>query len=79
MAARADLDVTLSLAGRTAHPAAHPVPVRSGGFGGPEGLARYLKAERIEALIDATHPYAAIMAGNAAQATARRRASHCWH
>ena len=70
MAVRADLDVTLSLAGRTATPAAQPVPVRSGGFGGPEGLAAYLKRERIAALIDATHPYAAIMAGNAARAAA---------
>jgi precorrin-6A/cobalt-precorrin-6A reductase len=60
--------VTLSLAGRTANPAAQPVPVRSGGFGGAEGLAAYLKTERIDALIDATHPYAAIIAANAAQA-----------
>jgi precorrin-6A/cobalt-precorrin-6A reductase len=70
MAARADLDVILSLAGRTAKPAAQPVPVRSGGFGGSDGLADYLKRQRIEALIDATHPYAAIMAGNAARAAA---------
>ena len=39
-----------------------------GGFGGAEGLANYLVKERIDALIDATHPYAAIMAANAAQA-----------
>ena len=37
-----DLAVTLSLAGRTAHPAPQPVPVRIGGFGGAEGLADYL-------------------------------------
>jgi precorrin-6A/cobalt-precorrin-6A reductase len=68
LAGRADLAVTLSLAGRTAHPVAQPVPVRSGGFGGAEGLSNYLVKERIDALIDATHPYAAIMAANAAQA-----------
>jgi precorrin-6A/cobalt-precorrin-6A reductase len=68
LAGRHDLAVTLSLAGRTANPAAQPVPVRSGGFGGAEGLAAYLKTERIDALIDATHPYAAIIAANAAQA-----------
>ena len=68
LAARPDLAVTLSLAGRTANPVAQPVPVRSGGFGGPQGLADYLVAERIDALIDATHPYAAIMSANAAQA-----------
>jgi precorrin-6A/cobalt-precorrin-6A reductase len=68
LAGRSDLAVTLSLAGRTAHPVAQPVPVRSGGFGGAEGLADYLAKERIDALIDATHPYAAIMAANAARA-----------
>ncbi|MCJ9761167.1 precorrin-6A/cobalt-precorrin-6A reductase, partial [Agrobacterium sp. SHOUNA12C] len=30
LASRADLDVTLSLAGRTADPAPQPVPVRTG-------------------------------------------------
>jgi precorrin-6A/cobalt-precorrin-6A reductase len=68
LAGRSDLAVTLSLAGRTAHPAAQPVPVRSGGFGGVAGLVDYLKAERIDALIDATHPYAAVISANAAQA-----------
>ena len=65
---RADLAVTLSLAGRTAAPAAQAVPVRVGGFGGAEGLAAYLRAERIAALIDATHPYAATISANAARA-----------
>ncbi len=70
LAARRDLAVTLSLAGRTASPAAQPVPVRVGGFGGVEGLAQHLRQERIAALIDATHPYAAVMAANAAGAAA---------
>jgi precorrin-6A/cobalt-precorrin-6A reductase len=65
---RRDLDVTLSLAGRTSNPVPHPVPLRVGGFGGAEGLADYLKAERIDRLIDATHPYAAVMSENAARA-----------
>jgi precorrin-6A/cobalt-precorrin-6A reductase len=56
LAKRTDLTVTLSLAGRTAAPAAQPVPVRAGGFGGAAGLAAYLQAERIDALIDATLP-----------------------
>jgi precorrin-6A/cobalt-precorrin-6A reductase len=68
---RHDLAITLSLAGRTAAPAEQPVPVRIGGFGGPEGLAAYLAAERIDALIDATHPYAAIMSAHAAEAASR--------
>jgi precorrin-6A/cobalt-precorrin-6A reductase len=70
LATRKDLKVTLSLAGRTAAPAAQPVPMRVGGFGGPKELADYLKAERIDALIDATHPYAATISRNAAEAAA---------
>jgi precorrin-6A/cobalt-precorrin-6A reductase len=73
LAARTDLKVTLSLAGRTAHPAVQPVPVRVGGFGGAEGLAAYLITQRIDVLIDATHPYAATMAAHAADAATRVR------
>jgi len=73
LAMRADLDVTLSLAGRTAAPAALPVPVRRGGFGGAKGLADYLARERIDALIDATHPYAAVISANAMTAAQQTR------
>ena len=65
MAGRAGLDVTLSLAGRTAAPARQPVPVRSGGFGGAAGLADYLQREHVDVLIDATHPYAGGISANA--------------
>jgi precorrin-6A/cobalt-precorrin-6A reductase len=68
LAKRADLDVVVSLAGRTKSPAPQPVPVRSGGFGGAAGLAHYLGEERIDALIDATHPYANIISANARSA-----------
>jgi precorrin-6A/cobalt-precorrin-6A reductase len=71
LASRVDLDVTLSLAGRTAAPAAQPVPVRIGGFGGAEGLAAWLEAQAIDVVIDATHPYAAQISANAAVAAAR--------
>jgi precorrin-6A/cobalt-precorrin-6A reductase len=73
LARRAGLEVTLSLAGRTASPVAHPVPIRVGGFGGAEGLADYLAAACVDALIDATHPYAHIISENAA-AAARKAA-----
>jgi len=71
LAGRTGLAVVLSLAGRTAAPAQQPVPVRIGGFGGAEGLADYLSDQKIDALIDATHPYAAIISANAANAARR--------
>jgi precorrin-6A/cobalt-precorrin-6A reductase len=68
LAGRTDLNVTLSLAGRTVAPARQPVPVRSGGFGGIAGLAAYLLSEAIDVLIDATHPYATVISDNAVAA-----------
>jgi len=62
--------VTLSLAGRTASPVRAAVPMRVGGFGGADGLARHIAAERIDVLVDATHPYAATISAHAAQAAA---------
>jgi precorrin-6A/cobalt-precorrin-6A reductase len=64
----ASAEVTLSLAGRTESPVAQGVPVRIGGFGGADGLAAYMTENRIDLLVDATHPYAARISGNAAQA-----------
>jgi precorrin-6A/cobalt-precorrin-6A reductase len=62
------IQATLSLAGRTRHPAPQPIPCRIGGFGGIQGLARYLEQHRIDALIDATHPFAARMTRHAEDA-----------
>lgn len=62
---------TLSLAGRTAAPAAAPLPMRVGGFGGIEGLARHLASERIDGVVDATHPFAARISAHAVAACAR--------
>jgi precorrin-6A/cobalt-precorrin-6A reductase len=64
----ADLDPILSLAGRTQNPVIPPIPYRTGGFGGLEGLKAYLTDEKIDAVIDATHPFAAQMSANAAEA-----------
>ena len=61
---------TLSLAGRTRDPIPQPIPTRIGGFGGPPGLVAYLREHQIDALIDATHPFAAQMTRHAAQAAA---------
>ncbi|WP_054947303.1 cobalt-precorrin-6A reductase [Novosphingobium sp. KN65.2] len=62
------VDTTLSYAGRTASPRAQPVPVRVGGFGGADGLADWLRENRVTHLIDATHPFAATMSANAVAA-----------
>jgi precorrin-6A/cobalt-precorrin-6A reductase len=56
---------TLSFAGRTLAPLPPPIPHRLGGFGGAIGLADYLRAERMAALIDATHPFATRISANA--------------
>lgn len=61
---------TLSLAGRTRNPWLPPIPFRIGGFGGVDGLRDYLAAEAIEAVIDATHPFAVQMSDNARLACA---------
>ena len=55
---RRGLKVTSSLAGRTREPAPLPGATRSGGFGGIEGLIRFIRGEKIDVVIDATHPYA---------------------
>jgi len=60
----------LSLAGRTRTPVLPAIPARRGGFGGVDGLAAYLRAHDIGALIDATHPFAAQISRNAAAAAA---------
>lgn len=68
--AGAGLPAILSYAGRTEAPRAQPVPTRIGGFGGPEGLADYLRHEHIARVIDATHPFAAQISRNAITACA---------
>lgn len=65
------IETTYSLAGRTQRPTSVPVPVRTGGFGGPGGLAAYLRDENINLVVDATHPYAATMSAHAALACDR--------
>jgi precorrin-6A/cobalt-precorrin-6A reductase len=71
LATREDLDILLSLAGRTQAPANQPVPVRIGGFGGAEGLANFLTTGGYRLLVDATHPFAERISANAAIAAER--------
>lgn len=62
-----EVRVISSLAGRTGNPRLPVGEVRIGGFGGPEGLAAYLRDNHIDAVVDCTHPFAARMGWNAAQ------------
>ena len=68
LAYRSDLNIIASLAGATANPKPLPVKTRISGFGGKEGLIQYLQENDIDAVIDATHPYAAQMRSNAEHA-----------
>jgi precorrin-6A/cobalt-precorrin-6A reductase len=62
------LEIITSLAGRVRQPATPAGEFRIGGFGGADGLASYLREQRIDLLIDATHPFAAQMSQHAAVA-----------
>ncbi|WP_027555405.1 cobalt-precorrin-6A reductase [Bradyrhizobium sp. Cp5.3] len=66
--ARAGIDAVYSYGGRTRAPADQPLPTRIGGFGGPSGLADYIRRENITHVIDGTHPFAAEMSRNAVEA-----------
>lgn len=66
-----------SLAGLGRVPRDLNCQVRVGGFGGAQGLAEYITAERLDLLVDATHPYAAQISANAALA-AEQDGIPCW-
>ncbi|MCX5425223.1 cobalt-precorrin-6A reductase [Streptomyces sp. NBC_00078] len=70
LAARPGVRVTTSLAGRVTRPGALAGDVRVGGFGGAAGLAGWLREQHVDALVDATHPFAETITANAAQAAA---------
>lgn len=67
----AGIEFVSSLAGRVSNPALPVGVVRIGGFGGVDGLVAYLSAEGVDAVIDATHPFAATITGHAVAATGR--------
>lgn len=75
--ATAGVEAVFSYAGRTDHPLAQPLPTRIGGFGGPVGLAAYLRSEHITHVVDATHPFAAQMSRNAISACAAADVALC--
>jgi precorrin-6A/cobalt-precorrin-6A reductase len=64
---------TCSFAGRVDRPARQPLPQRVGGFGGVEGLARYLEDHQVTHVVDATHPFAEQISSHAMTACAQMR------
>ena len=66
-----------SLAGLGKVPSDLRCQVRVGGFGGAAGLASFIRAQGISLLLDITHPYAAQISRNAAQA-AEDAGIPCW-
>jgi precorrin-6A/cobalt-precorrin-6A reductase len=67
---REKIDAIYSYAGRTQIPLAHALPTRTGGFGGVQGLADFIREAGITHVIDATHPFAAEMSRHAVDACA---------
>jgi precorrin-6A/cobalt-precorrin-6A reductase len=65
---RPGVEVVSSLAGRVSNPALPVGEVRIGGFGGVAGLVEYLRSAHIDAVVDATHPFAATISAHAADA-----------
>jgi precorrin-6A/cobalt-precorrin-6A reductase len=62
-----------SLAGRTEKPLLPDAAFRIGGFGGVDGLVQWITRERVDAVVDATHPFAARMSANAVAAADKLR------
>ncbi|MBW8699293.1 Precorrin-6A reductase [Streptomyces sp. MBT84] len=73
LVSRHGVRVTTSLAGRVSRPGALEGEVRVGGFGGVEGLADWLRGHRVDALVDATHPFATGITANATRAAVATR------
>ncbi len=66
-----------SLAGVGRVPTDLACQVRVGGYGGAEGLAQFVRDEGVSLILDATHPYAAQISRNAAEA-AQLSGVPCW-
>ena len=73
LSVRSDLTIISSLAGRVEQPATPAGIVRIGGFGGVPGLIEYLDMQRIDVVIDATHPFAAKISSHAVLACRQQK------
>ncbi|WP_370591179.1 cobalt-precorrin-6A reductase [Saccharopolyspora montiporae] len=68
LAAHPRFEAVSSLAGRVSEVRVPDGEVRIGGFGGPAGLARWMRERGTDVLVDATHPFAQRMSTSAAEA-----------
>jgi precorrin-6A/cobalt-precorrin-6A reductase len=68
---KAGLSPVTSLAGVTRKPRGISGETRIGGFGGGDGLAAFLAAERFSAVVDAAHPFAVAISRHAKEAAQR--------
>jgi precorrin-6A/cobalt-precorrin-6A reductase len=71
IAGQSGISAIMSFAGRIGSVIAPPIPYRIGGFGGVKGLIDYIKAEHIDVLVDATHPFAGQISRHATMAAAQ--------
>jgi precorrin-6A/cobalt-precorrin-6A reductase len=71
LSGRPGLRVISSLAGRVRNPVLPAGEVRVGGFGGAAGLADWARSEGVDAVVDATHPFAEAMSAHAVSACAQ--------
>ncbi len=68
-----DFRILTSLRGSTRNPRIPAGEQRVGGFGGPQGLADFLKGEKVFRVIDATHPFAEQISRHASIACSQTR------
>jgi precorrin-6A/cobalt-precorrin-6A reductase len=71
-----DVEVISSLAGRVPDPALPVGEVRIGGFGGVGGMRRWLVEQKVDAVVDATHPFAATITAHTAEVCAQLGIPH---
>jgi len=69
-AALAGVDLIYTLAGRTRTPTQAGGRLHIGGFGGIDGLCDFLSNEKIDLVVDATHPFSTRMSHNSSRAAA---------
>jgi precorrin-6A/cobalt-precorrin-6A reductase len=77
LAAMAGVEAIASLAGETRRPASLATPSRVGGFGGDAGFRTFLRQEAIDAVLDATHPFAQAISRRTERICREEGVAHC--